>query len=296
MSVPREKPEADTEVTGEVFDAGVERLTVAGQEARDPEALIVDIEGFEGPLDLLLVLARSQKVDLRKISILALTDQYLEFVAAARQVRLELAADYLVMAAWLTYMKSRLILPEPPSAEGEPTGEEMAARLAFQLQRLEAMRGVAARLMARDRFGREVFGRGDAEEVRLIRRPKFQAALYDLLKAYGDGRTRHVEVRYEVRKRTVYAIEAARGRIEAMLGGIPDWSSLYSLLPEAAPGRGEDRRTFIASTLSAALELVKEGDLLLRQEETFAPIFVRARPPEPVAANDAAPPSEDTTE
>lgn len=263
---------------GEAFDGGLEvrAMPEAGASAEEiTESLILNLDGFEGPLDLLLVLARSQKVDLRKISILALADQFLEFVLAARRMRLEMAADYLVMAAWLTYLKSRLLLPEPPSNDDEPSGEEMAARLAFQLQRLEAMRGVAARLMTRDRLGLEIFQRGDPEGIRLIRTPDYQADLYDLLKAYSIQRAAHSEVFYEVRKRTVYAIEDARERIEAMLGHIPDWSQLEMFLPESAPKEGNDRRTYLASALSAALELAKEGHLEIRQTGMFEPIFLR---------------------
>jgi segregation and condensation protein A len=266
--------------TEDVFTSGLETLTIEGPRLGggedEFESLIVELDGFEGPLDLLLVLARAQKVDLRKISILALVDQYLGFIAAAKRVRLELAADYLVMAAWLTYMKSRLLLPEPPRVDGEPTGEELAARLAFQLQRLEAMRRVAARLMSRDRLGRDVFARGAPEGVRIVRRTAWEATLFDLLKGYSVQRALRDEPRYEVRRRAVWAIEAARARLEAMLGKIPDWTMLEFFLPEAAPAAGEDRRTFLASAFSAALELAKEGEAELRQDGLFAPLYIRA--------------------
>jgi len=291
----REKPAEAEGAASEVFTVSLESLTVAGPQIglEDDGSLILDLDGFEGPLDLLLVLARAQKVDLRKISILALADQYLNFILAARKLRLEIAADYLVMAAWLTYMKSRLLLPEPPAVEGEPSGEEMAARLAFQLQRLEAMRSAAARLFARNRLGREVFARGSPEGVRLVRRKEFSATLFDLLKTYGDQRSHAIaEKPYEVRKRTIYAIDDARHRLEAMLGRIPDWSPLDGFLPERAPGFGDDRRTFIASSLSAALELVRDGQAEIRQEGTFSPIYLRARiravPDAPPAAPEAA--------
>ena len=290
---PREKPTEAEGAASEVFTASLESLTVAGPQfgGEDDGSLILELDGFEGPLDLLLVLARAQKVDLRKISILALADQYLNFILAARKLRLEIAADYLVMAAWLTYMKSRLLLPEPVPVEGEPSGEEMAARLAFQLQRLEAMRNAAARLFARNRLGREVFARGLPEGIRLVRRKEFATTLFDLLKAYGDQRTHSIAERpYEVRKRTIYAIEEARSRLENMLGRIPDWSPLDGFLPERAPGVGEERRTYLASSLSAALELVKDGHAEIRQEGMFSPIYLRARiravpdalPPQPV--------------
>lgn len=265
------------ETTDDITSAMIDAMSIDASSAADAEGLVVELDGFEGPLDLLLVLARSQKVDLRKISILALVDQYLDFIAAAKRIRLELAADYLVMAAWLTYMKSRLLLPEPPSSDDEPTGEELAARLAFQLQRLEAMRRVAARLMARDRLGREVFVRGSPEGIRIIRRPAYEASLFDLLKAYGAQRRLQVESRYEVRKRHVWAIEHARARLEAVLGKIPDWVKLDWFLPETAPAFGEERRTYIASAFSAALELAKEGQAEIRQEALFAPIYLRPR-------------------
>lgn len=279
MSATPTAANANNPPSEDVFSSGLESLTIEGPRFKDEalEALVVELDGFEGPLDLLLVLARAQKVDLRKISILALVDQYLDFMAAAKRIRLELAADYLVMAAWLTYMKSRLLLPEPASNDNEPSGEELAARLAFQLQRLEAMRKAAARLMSRDRLGREVFARGAPEGVRVIRRAQWEASLYDLLKAYGAQRALEVEDRYEVTRRPVFAIEAARARLEAVLGKIPDWVPLESFLPEQAPARGEGRRTYLASSFTAALELAKEGVADLRQEGLFTPIYLRPR-------------------
>jgi segregation and condensation protein A len=271
---PSNSPAAD-----DVFSSGLEVLTIEGPRLNEEEfqSLIVELDGFEGPLDLLLVLARAQKVDLRKISILALVDQYLDFITAAKRVRLELAADYLVMAAWLTYMKSRLLLPETPGNDDEPSGEELASRLAFQLQRLEAMRRAAARLMARDRLGRDVFARGHPEGIRVVRRAVWEASLYDLLKAYGAQPVLRIDERYEVKRRPVWAIEAARARLEAVLGRIPDWVLLESFLPDVAPPDGEGRRTYVASSFSAALELAKEGQAELRQEGLFAPIYVRPR-------------------
>ena len=279
MSATPNPANSNTPPNEDVFTSGLEALTIEGPRLNDNafEALVVELDGFEGPLDLLLVLARAQKVDLRKISILALVDQYLDFINQAKRIRLELAADYLVMAAWLTYMKSRLLLPEPPSNDNEPSGEELAARLAFQLQRLEAMRKAASRLMSRDRLGRDTFRRGDPEGIRIVRRAKWEASLYDLLKAYGAQRVLQVEDRYEVTRRTVFAIEAARERLEAVLGKVPDWLMLESFLPEQAPAEGEGRRTYIASSFSAALELAKEGYAELRQEALFAPIYLRVR-------------------
>jgi segregation and condensation protein A len=241
--------------------------------------LMVDVEGFEGPLDLLLALARTQKVDLKKISIGALADQYLLFIAEARKLKLELAADYLVMAAWLAYLKSRLLLPEP--GDDEPTGEELAARLAFELQRLEAMRGVAARLMARDRLGREVFARGMPEGIYIARTTRYEVPLYDLLKAYGDGRVRHSVRHLEIRPAPVYRVEEARRRLEAMLGAvIKDWNSLEALLPQELRAQGLGRSA-LASTLMASLELVREGTLDMRQLSPFGPVYIRQRSDRP---------------
>ena len=245
--------------------------------AADTGGLMIDVEGFEGPLDLLLGLARTQKVDLKKISILALADQYLAFIAAARQMRLELAADYLVMAAWLAYLKSRLILPEPEGDE-EPTGEELAARLAFQLQRLEAIRAVATRLMARDRLGRDIFSRGMPEGIRILRTTKYEASLYELLKAYADQRVRQSVTSIRIARAPVYRIEEARARLEAVLGQVTDWSRLESFLPPELRA-GALTRSAVASTFVAALELCREGAIDLRQLAPFAPILVRPKPP-----------------
>lgn len=241
--------------------------------------LLVDVEGFEGPLDLLLALARTQKVDLKKISIGALADQYLGFIAEARKLRLELAADYLVMAAWLAYLKSRLLLPEPED-DGEPTGEELAARLAFELQRLEAIRGVAARLMARDRLGRDVFARGMPEGIYIDRTTRYEVSLYDLLKVYGISRVRHSVPRLEIRPAPVYRVEEARRRLEAMLGTIKDWNSLDALLPPELRDQGLGRSA-LASTLMASLELVREGMVDIRQLAPYGPVYVRQRPDRP---------------
>lgn len=286
---PQPADMADSEVEGDAVTGG--GITAQATDKEAEETLVVDLDGYEGPLDLLLVLARSQKVDLRKISILQLADQFIRFIAEARRLRLELAADYLVMAAWLAYMKSRLLLPEQPSDDEEPTGEELAARLAYQLQRLEAMRQVAARLMARPRLLREVFPRGAPEGIRTIRTPLYQASLFELLKAYGKERTKNIEITYELKKRPTLSIEEARARVEHMLGRIPDWSRLELFAP-AVMLRGQDgedlRRSSIASILSASLELVKEGLAELRQETSFSPIYVRARMRAPDAPEEFA--------
>jgi len=239
--------------------------------------LVVDVEGFEGPLDLLLTLSRSQKVDLKKISILALADQYLAFVSAARRMRLELAADYLVMAAWLAYLKSRLLLPPPENDDEEPSGEELAARLAFQLQRLEAIRAVAARLMARDRLGRDVFPRGTPEGIRLVKTPHYEASLYDLLKAYADQRVRTSVTTIRIARAPVYRIEDARARLEAALGTIKDWSRLDRLLPPELRLTSLGRSA-MASSFMASLELVRDGQLEMRQLVPFGPVYIRSKP------------------
>ncbi len=233
------------------------------------EALIVDVDGYEGPLDVLLALARVQKVDLRKISILALAEQYLEFILAARIKQLDLAADYLVMASWLAYLKSKLLLPEQEK-DGEPSAEELAERLSLQLQRLEAIRIAATRLMARDKLGTEVFWRGAPEGVRVIKTPRYADTLLDLLKAYAVQRTKKiVHSSYEIQKLQVFAIEDARHRLERMLGVIVDWSVIESLMPEEFM-QGRSRRSGIASTLSATLEMVRDGLVELRQMAPFA--------------------------
>ena len=247
-------------------------------EAASPdEALVVMLDGFEGPLDLLLALARDQKVDLAKISVLKLADQYLEFIETAKKRSLELAADYLVMAAWLAYLKSRLILPQPPSADGEPTADEMAARLRWRLQRLDAMREAAARMMARDRLDREVFARGDPEPVNVIKLRTQTDTLYDLLTAYAMQRLKKVGGKaYKPVMAAVLQIEEARDRLERMLGRIPDWSGLTKLLPHDWAG-GSRRRSALASTLLACLELVRDGKIEIRQLSPFAEVYVKDR-------------------
>lgn len=241
------------------------------------EALIVDVDGYEGPLDVLLALARAQKVDLRKISILALAEQYLLFIQAARVKQLDLAADYLVMASWLAYLKSKLLLPEP-EVDGEPSAEELAERLTLQLQRLEGIRIAATRLMARDRLGTEVFLRGAPEGIRVVKTPQYADTLLDLLKAYSSQRVKKIaHSNYELQRLPIFAIEDARHRLEKMLGVIIDWSTIEMLVPnEFATGR--PRRTGIASTLSASLEMARDGLVELRQMAPFAPLYVRRRP------------------
>jgi segregation and condensation protein A len=249
----------------------------------DEPALVVDVEGFEGPLDLLLTLARQQKVDLAKISILALADQYLAFVEAARKLRLELAADYLLMAAWLAYLKSRLLLPEQPAPDGL-SAEDMANALAQRLRRLEAIRQVAEQLLNRPQLGRDVFERGQPEPIAEIKRPQWSATLYDLLSAYASRRQNQARAHVSFPKRTVWSLAEAREAIERLVGRSFDWSPLDQYLIEylVEPSL---RPTVLASSFAAALELVREGRLELHQHEPFAPLYLRARPE---AANGAS--------
>ncbi|GAB4518770.1 MAG: ScpA family protein [Amphiplicatus sp.] len=258
---------------GAAFDAPV-RAEPGGA---DIDALIVNLDGYEGPLDVLLELARAQKVDLRKISMLALVEQYLAFIEAARLRDLELAADYLVMASWLAYLKSKLLLPAPETGSDEPTADEMAARLAFQLQRLEAMRNAADALMALPRLGIDMFPRGAPEGVRVRRKADWQASLYELLQAYARQRIAAVDRTYRIEPPKVFSIEEARARLERILGSIPDWTDLRSL----APAREIDAppASVTASAFNAALELAKNGRLYIRQLAHFEPIYVRRRDP-----------------
>jgi segregation and condensation protein A len=252
-------------------------------------ALVVDVEGYEGPLDLLLALARQQKVDLAKISILALADQYLQFIEAARKIRLELAADYLVMAAWLAFLKSRLLLPEPPAAEG-PSAEEMATALANRLRRLEAIREAANRLMNRPQFQRDVFPRGNPESIAEIRHQKFTATLFDLLSAYAMQRQSGVLTSVHLARRTVWSLAEARATLERLVGMTEvseDWSSLDNYLLTYVADDTQ-RATVFASSFAAALELVREGQLELNQQQAFAPLYFRKRPPQPPGAMTAS--------
>ena len=244
------------------------------------EALIVDVDGFEGPLDVLLTLSRTQKVDLRKISVLALAQQYLAFVERAKALRIELAADYLVMAAWLAFLKSRLLLPPDPEDEG-PSGEELAAHLAFQLERLQAMRDAAARLMARDRLGRDFFARGQTHEVTRTRTVKYTATLLDLMQGYARIRTRDDFRPYVMDREAVFTMEQALERMRGLIGYAGEWTDISSYLPEGWELDPVRRRSATAATFAASLELVKEGQLEIRQSDTFAPIQLRKKDPHP---------------
>ena len=247
----------------------------APERAASEPALVVDVDGFEGPLDLLLHLARTQKVDLARISIVALVEQYISFIEQARRMRLELAADYLVMAAWLAFLKSKLLIPRPP-AEGEQSGEELAATLQFRLRRLEAMRDAAARLVNRNRLGRDVFARGMPEMVIVDRRNEYSASLYDLLTAYAGQRQRQAMTNVHIAKRGVWSLKEARDILTRLVGDIRDWTALDMFLIRYLTSPKE-RATALASSFAASLELVREGELEVRQDGAFAPLYLRAR-------------------
>lgn len=237
------------------------------------EALVLDIHGFEGPIDVLLVLARAQKVDLRQISILELVEQYLDFIAEARRLRLELAAEYLVMAAWLAYLKSRLLLPEEEHGD-EPSAEELAARLQLQLQRLEAMRDAGARLLTRGRLGRDVFARGVPEGLKRAKRLVYDVTFYELLKAYGAYAVRGHHEPLHIEPRAIYALEQAIERLSRLLGVAVEWTQLEAFLPEQS---GVPRRSKMASMFVAALEMTRAGRAEMAQEAPFRPLYLRAR-------------------
>ncbi len=241
----------------------------------DPDQLVLDMDGFEGPLDVLLTLARAQKVDLAQISILELVEQFLEFVAAARKIRLELAADYLVMAAWLAYLKSRLLLPKDLDAE-EPSAEDLAFRLHLRLQRLEAMREAGAQIMGRNRMGRDVFRRGSPEGLKILKRGTYDVTLYELLKAYGDNRQRFSITEIKIERRPVVSLEDALERLSALIGDTFTWAQLGEFLPKEMKD-ARHRKSALASMFAASLELARQGQADLRQMETFGPIYLRQR-------------------
>jgi len=273
-SGPQSGPQSGQEPDFEAWEAAEDAVAAN-------EALVVSLDGFEGPLDVLLALARTQKVDLAKISVLALANQYLLFIAEARKLRLELAADYLVMAAWLAYLKSKLLLPREAGTEDQPTGDELAARLAFRLKRLEAMRNAAATLMTRKRLGRDIFARGMPEGVRTIRVRQYTGVIYDLLKAYAEQRRRTTKRVHVVPRRTVWSIKDARQRLEALIGQCAveargQWQQLEKYL-EQYLSNPEIARTAVASSFGAALEMAREGLMEISQAEPFAPIYMRKR-------------------
>jgi segregation and condensation protein A len=257
---------------------GQDDFTLDERRPEDAPALVLELDGYEGPIDLLLALAREQKVDLAKISILALADQYLAFIAGLRRLRLEVAADYLVMAAWLAYLKSRLLLPDPPAADDEPSAEELAAALSRRLQLLAAMQRAGTALMARPQLGREVFGRGAPEAVAAIDRPVYALSLYGLLTAYGTAhRRQHAQV-LTVLPAALYSLDDGLRHLAQYLGRVPDWRELSRFLPEELRG-GVFRRSALAATFAAMLELARAGRVELRQERAFGPLYLRSAGP-----------------
>ena len=241
-------------------------------------ALVLDLDGYEGPIDLLLSLARDQKVDLARISILALADQYLAFIAAQRRLRLEIAADYLVMAAWLAYLKSRLLLPEPPAEDDGPSGLALAAALSHRLQVLAAMQRAGGELMARPQLGREVFLRGAPEGLPVIDRPIYELSLYELLRAYGSThRRQHAQV-FTIPQAAFHSLDEALHHLAQFVGHVPEWRDLVGFLPEELRG-GVFRRSVLASTFAASLEMARDGRLELRQDRAFGPIYLRSPAP-----------------
>lgn len=252
-----------------------EQLVLDSFEAPPPveeDRLTVDLGSWEGPLDLLLTLARTQKVDLREMSILALVDQYLAYINDARALKLEIAADYLVMAAWLAYLKSGLLLPKDP--EIEPSPEELALRLQLRLERLNAMREAGARLMARDRLGRDVFARGAPEGLRVVRKAKWDSGLFDLIQAYGHIKARAEPPLHIVHQRNVLTLEEAIDRVSRLVGSMVEWTVIHRFLPESDDP--QFRKSALASSFVATLELARQGKIALRQDDAFAPLYVRA--------------------
>ncbi len=257
-------------------------------ENAETDALVVDLDGFEGPLHLLLALARKRKIDLARISILELAEQYLQFMEVARQKRLDLAADYLVMAAWLAFLKSKLLLPKPQKDEEEEPAEVLAAALAFRLRRLEAMRAAGEALFARSLLGTDVHGRGMPEGVRATRSVVYETDLHELLSAYARRRVKQARSVYRPPTPRVYGLETARDRLETLMPQISEWRELDSLLPGAGElgGNPPPMRSVRASSMLAALEITKEGHARLRQREAYAPLFVRAQSGGEGASND----------
>ncbi len=262
-------------------------FAAAGAAAEDGEALVIDLEGYEGPLHVLLALARTQKVDLLQLSITRLADQYLAFVRQARKLRFSLAADYLVMAAWLAYLKSRLLLPRaerPKADEAQP--EEIAAMLAFRLAKLDAMRRAVESLRVQPQLKRDVFTRGDPEAVKIVSSGRIEGDLYQLMSAYIGQRKREGERHYRPQAPSAYALDDARARLRELLPELAHWTSLSGVAPMAHVEGGPSRASYLASTLSASLELVKEGALEARQLEAFADVYLRTR--QAKAAKEAA--------
>lgn len=260
--------ESDIPLSQEPSDSAPAITGLAGQ-------LVLDLDGFEGPIDLLLTLSREQKVDITKISILALAEQYLAFIAHAQTVRLELAADYLVMAAWLAYLKSRLLLPNDKGEE-QPSGEQMAEALAFQLRRLESMQEAGQRLFQRSILGRDVFAVGAPEGTEVVSDAVYEPSLYELMRCYGAIRSRETDTMLQITPQELFTVEQAVERLRQLLGHSLDWADLSAFLPEDLKG-SLIMRSALASTFAATLELVRQGQAELRQDGAFNPIFIRAR-------------------
>lgn len=257
--------------------------------AQEPQAprqgvMYVDVKGYEGPLDLLLDLARKQKVDLAHISVLSLAEQYLGFIETLKERRIEVAADYLVMAAWLAYLKSRLMVPHDDEDE-EPSGEEMAALLQFRLKRLEAMRDAAAKLVNRPRLGREIHKRGDPETIITTKTNQWQATYYDLLRAYVIQREKSFPQDYSVKVRTVWSLSEAEEILERLIGQSMEWAPLHVYLADYLSASAEERQTALASSFSASLEMVRQGQIEVRQSAPFSPLMVRRKRPNPSTDN-----------
>ena len=253
-------------------------FAAAADAAEGGEALIIDVDGYEGPLHVLLALARSQKVDLLKLSVLKLAEQYLAFVREARRRNFALAADYLVMAAWLAYLKSRLLLPKPEQpTEGDPPAEEVAAQLAFRLAKLDAMRKAAETLLQGPQLRRDIFVRGDPQAIKIIPSSKLEGDLYELMAAYVGQRKKEASRHYAPAPPTTYPLEEARLRLKKLLPELVGWTALAGVAPMAYDDAEPSRASYLASTLSASLELVKDGELEARQLEHFADVYLRAR-------------------
>jgi segregation and condensation protein A len=281
MTDDTQKQEQDGKAEAD-FDTGAPDYSnvVMLDDPRDEDRLVVSLDGFEGPLDLLLSLARTQKVDLARISVLQLVEQYLEYIAQARDLRLEIAADYLLAAAWLAYLKSKLLLPKEEEKTEGPTGEEMALQLAFRLKRLDAMRDAVARIFGRKQLGVDFFPRGMPEGVRTVRKSEYWASVYDLLKAYAEQRGKTVEKTVKWGGREVWSVREARERLQKLFGQSVNWSILENYLEDYLEDT-EVRKTALASSFGATLELSREGFIEIRQAQPFSPLYVRWLKPKP---------------
>ena len=246
-------------------------------------SLLLDLDGYEGPIDVLLTLARDQKVDLTKISILELANQYLAFIEQARELRLEMAADYLVMAAWLAYLKSRLLLPQTEADGEQLSAAEMAERLAFQLQRIEAMRKLGRQLLERPQLNRDFFRRGAPEPMDVVNTSVYELSLFELLKAYGDFKGRETITTLRIDPTELYSTESALERLRTLVGDIPEWTVLSTFLPRGLRG-SLVARSALAATFAASLELAKSGKLMLQQSKCFAPLYIRTAHPDEYSA------------